>query len=143
MEKTLAAHYGCIRAAHAAANPAREPKTPAEPDGMLDVRGRPRRVVTTIRERHRAVQALLVASTLLSSLLLYAGFHLPLHFSTHALLTNTADMIRLILRDKAVHGYCSGYKYQRGLEKLDAAGQEEMRTIAYDLLEELYQLELQ
>ncbi|MFI7351588.1 class 1b ribonucleoside-diphosphate reductase subunit beta [Streptomyces sp. NPDC049936] len=84
-----------------------------------------------------------VASTLLSSLLLYAGFYLPLHFSTHALLTNTADMIRLILRDKAVHGYYSGYKYQRGLEKLDAAGQEEMRAFTYDLLEELYQLELQ
>ena len=57
-----------------------------------------------------------VASTLLSSLLLYAGFYLPLHFSVHATLTNTADMIRLILRDKAVHGYYSGYKYQRGLE---------------------------
>lgn len=84
-----------------------------------------------------------VASTLLSSLLLYAGFYLPLHFSTHALLTNTADMIRLILRDKAVHGYYSGYKYQRGLERLDAAGQEEMRAFTYDLLEELYQLELQ
>ena len=57
-----------------------------------------------------------VSSTLLSSLLLYAGFYLPLHFSVHATLTNTADMIRLILRDKAVHGYYSGYKYQRGLE---------------------------
>ncbi|WP_446696926.1 ribonucleotide-diphosphate reductase subunit beta [Streptomyces thermocoprophilus] len=84
-----------------------------------------------------------VASTLLSSLLLYAGFYLPLHFSTHALLTNTADMIRLILRDKAVHGYYSGYKYQRGLEKLTAAGQEEMRDFTYGLLEELYELELQ
>lgn len=45
-----------------------------------------------------------VSSTLLSSLLLYAGFYLPLHFSVRATLTNTADMIRLILRDKAVHG---------------------------------------
>ncbi|MFE3943812.1 class 1b ribonucleoside-diphosphate reductase subunit beta [Streptomyces sp. NPDC059118] len=84
-----------------------------------------------------------VASTLLSSLLLYAGFYLPLHFSTHALLTNTADMIRLILRDKAVHGYYSGYKYQRGLEKRTAAEQKEMRAFTYELLEELYRLELQ
>ncbi len=83
-----------------------------------------------------------VASTLLSSLLLYAGFYLPLHFSTHALLTNTADMTRLILRDKAVHGHYSGYKYQRGLEKLPPAGQEAMRTSTYELLEELYELEL-
>lgn len=84
-----------------------------------------------------------VSSTLLSSLLLYAGFYLPLHFSVHATLTNTADMVRLILRDKAVHGYYSGYKYQRGLEKRSHREQEEMRKFTYELLEELYELELQ
>lgn len=81
-----------------------------------------------------------VASTLLSSLLLYAGFYLPLHFSVRAKLMNTADMIRLILRDKAVHGYYSGYKYQRGLEQTNR--QEEMKDFAFNLLEELYELEL-
>lgn len=84
-----------------------------------------------------------VSSTLLSSLLLYAGFYLPLHFSVRATLTNTADMIRLILRDKAVHGYYSGYKYQRGLETYGTAKQEEMHDFTYALLEELYDLELQ
>jgi ribonucleoside-diphosphate reductase beta chain len=84
-----------------------------------------------------------VASTLLSSLLLYAGFYLPLHFSCHATLTNTADMIRLILRDKAVHGYYSGYKYQRGLENRAPAEQAAMREFTDDLLTELYDLELQ
>ncbi|WP_431985404.1 class 1b ribonucleoside-diphosphate reductase subunit beta [Streptomyces qinglanensis] len=83
-----------------------------------------------------------VAATLLSSLLLYAGFYLPLHFSCHAMLTNTADMIRLILRDKAVHGYYSGYKYQRGLEKRTAAERAEMREFTFAFLEELYELEL-
>lgn len=81
-----------------------------------------------------------VASTLLSSLLLYAGFYLPLHFSVRAKLMNTADMIRLILRDKAVHGYYSGYKYQRGLEQTDR--QEEMKDFTFNLLEDLYELEL-
>lgn len=83
-----------------------------------------------------------VSSTLLSSLLLYAGFYLPLHFSGRATLTNTADMIRLILRDKAVHGYYSGYKYQRGVEVRSAAEQTHMRDFTYELLEELYELEL-
>ena len=83
-----------------------------------------------------------VASTLLSSLLLYAGFYLPLYFSVHATLTNTADMIRLILRDKAVHGYYSGYKYQRALQTLTGPGREEMRDFTFALLEELYELEL-
>ncbi|WP_341856824.1 class 1b ribonucleoside-diphosphate reductase subunit beta [Brachybacterium sp. GPGPB12] len=82
-----------------------------------------------------------VSSTLLSSLLLYAGFYLPPHFSVHATLTNTADMIRLILRDKAVHGYYSGYKYQRGLEA-HPNRRDEMKEFTYTLLEELYDLEL-
>ena len=84
-----------------------------------------------------------VSSTLLSSLLLYAGFYLPLHFSVRATLTNTADMIRLILRDKAVHGYYSGYKYQRGLEAYGPETRAEMEEFTYGLLEELYELELQ
>ena len=83
-----------------------------------------------------------VASTLLSSLLLYAGFYLPLHFACHARLTNTADMVRLILRDKAVHGYYSGHKYQRGLEVHPQAEQDAMRAFTYELLDELYELEL-
>ncbi len=82
-----------------------------------------------------------VATVMLSSLLLYAGFYLPLHFSTHALLTNTADMIRLILRDKAVHGYYSGYKYQRGLDKYPER-RDEMHEFTETLLDELYHLEL-
>ena len=83
-----------------------------------------------------------VSSTLLSSLLLYAGFYLPLHFSVRATLTNPADMIRLILRDKAVHGYYSGYKYQRGLEA-HPDRRDEMEGITYALLDEHYQLELE
>lgn len=83
-----------------------------------------------------------VSSTLLSSLLLYAGFYLPLHFAARATLTNTADMVRLILRDKAIHGYYSGYKYQRGLEAASAARQEEMYEFTHTLLQELYDLEL-
>ena len=43
-----------------------------------------------------------VASTLLESFLFYSGFYLPMYFSAHAKLTNTADVIRLIIRDEAV-----------------------------------------
>ncbi len=56
-----------------------------------------------------------VASTLLESFLFYSGFYLPMYWSSRAKLTNTADMIRLIIRDEAVHGYYIGYKYQKGL----------------------------
>ena len=45
-----------------------------------------------------------VASTLLESFLFYSGFYLPMYWSSRAKLTNTADLVRLIIRDEAVHG---------------------------------------
>ncbi|KQB84972.1 class 1b ribonucleoside-diphosphate reductase subunit beta [Corynebacterium oculi] len=80
------------------------------------------------------------SATVLSSLLLYAGFYLPLWFSTRAVMLNTADMIRLILRDKAVHGYYSGYKYQRGLDA-HPQRREEMRDFTHNLVADLLALE--
>ena len=59
-----------------------------------------------------------VASTLLESFLFYSGFYLPMYWSSRAKLTNTADLIRLIIRDEAVHGYYIGYKFQKGLERV-------------------------
>lgn len=68
-----------------------------------------------------------VASTLLESFLFYSGFYLPMYWSSRAKLTNTADMIRLIIRDEAVHGYYIGYKFQRGLERVDEAKRAEIK----------------
>ena len=56
-----------------------------------------------------------VASTLLESFLFYSGFYLPMYFSAHAKLTNTADVIRLIIRDEAVHGITSDTNIKKGL----------------------------
>jgi len=84
-----------------------------------------------------------VASTLLESFLFYSGFYLPMYFSSHAKLTNTADVIRLIIRDEAVHGYYIGYKYQKGLEKVSDVKREEMREYTYELLNELYDNEVE
>lgn len=79
-----------------------------------------------------------VASTLLESFLFYSGFYTPMYWSAHAKLTNTADIIRLIIRDEAVHGYYIGYKYQQGLAKLSAAQQEEQKDYTFSLLMDLY-----
>lgn len=79
-----------------------------------------------------------VASTLLESFLFYSGFYWPLYLSSRSKLTNTADMIRLIIRDEAVHGYYIGYKYQLALAEQPQERQEELRTYAYDLLMELF-----
>jgi ribonucleoside-diphosphate reductase beta chain len=83
-----------------------------------------------------------VASTLLESFLFYSGFYLPLYWSSHAKLTNTADLIRLIIKDEAVHGYYIGYKFQRGLELETAERRQELQDYTFDLLHELYENEL-
>lgn len=59
-----------------------------------------------------------IASVFTESFLFYSGFWLPMYWSSRGKLTNTADLIRLIIRDEAVHGYYIGYKYQKGLEKV-------------------------
>ncbi|KAA6487664.1 class 1b ribonucleoside-diphosphate reductase subunit beta [Agrobacterium rhizogenes] len=79
-----------------------------------------------------------IASVFLESFLFYSGFYLPMYWSSRAKLTNTADMIRLIIRDEAVHGYYIGYKFQRGLERLSEEGRQEIKDFAFDLLLELY-----
>ena len=82
-----------------------------------------------------------IASVFLESFLFYSGFYLPMYWSSRAKLTNTADLIRLIIRDEAVHGYYIGYKFQRGTEKLSHAEREELKAYAFGLLFELYEIE--
>lgn len=84
-----------------------------------------------------------VASTLLESFLFYSGFYLPMHWSSRAKLTNTADLIRLIIRDEAVHGYYIGYKFQKGLETVDQAKRDDLKDYTFSLLYELYDNEVQ
>ncbi|KAA0024146.1 class 1b ribonucleoside-diphosphate reductase subunit beta [Antrihabitans cavernicola] len=84
-----------------------------------------------------------IASTLLESFLFYSGFYLPMYWSSRAKLTNTADLIRLIIRDEAVHGYYIGYKYQKGLEQLTVAEKDDLKNYTFDLLFELYDNEVE
>ncbi|ATI40917.1 class 1b ribonucleoside-diphosphate reductase subunit beta [Pacificitalea manganoxidans] len=82
-----------------------------------------------------------IASVFLESFLFYSGFYLPMHWSSRARLTNTADLIRLIIRDEAVHGYYIGYKFQRGMERLSEAERAELKDFAFSLMFELYEIE--
>lgn len=79
-----------------------------------------------------------VASVMLESFLFYSGFYAPMYWSAHAKLTNTADLIRLIIRDEAVHGYYIGYKFQVAMAKASQERREEIKDWTYELLDELY-----
>ncbi|WP_018633360.1 class 1b ribonucleoside-diphosphate reductase subunit beta [Neomegalonema perideroedes] len=82
-----------------------------------------------------------VASVFLESFLFYSGFYLPMWWSSRAKLTNTADLIRLIIRDEAVHGYYIGYKFQKAVERLSEEKRKEIKDFAFSLLFELQEIE--
>ena len=84
-----------------------------------------------------------VASVFLESFLFYSGFYLPMHWSSRAKLTNTADLIRLIIRDEAIHGYYIGYKFQQAFKTLNAEQQKQVKDDAFALMFSLYELENQ
>ena len=82
-----------------------------------------------------------VASTMLESFLFYSGFYAPMYWSSHAKLTNTADLIRLIIRDEAVHGYYIGYKYQLACREATEERRQELKDYTISLLLDLYENE--
>ncbi|PQQ24341.1 class 1b ribonucleoside-diphosphate reductase subunit beta [Photorhabdus hindustanensis] len=83
-----------------------------------------------------------VASVFLESFLFYSGFYLPMYWSSRGILTNTADLIRLIIRDEAIHGYYIGYKFQQSLNKHSTLEQKEIKEFTFSLLLELYENEI-
>ncbi|MBJ3816065.1 class 1b ribonucleoside-diphosphate reductase subunit beta [Shimwellia pseudoproteus] len=84
-----------------------------------------------------------IASVFLESFLFYSGFWLPMYWSSRGKLTNTADLIRLIIRDEAIHGYYLGYKFQKGLTAASKERRDELQQFAFDLLMTLYENELE
>lgn len=84
-----------------------------------------------------------VASVLLESFLFYSGFYLPLRLSGVSKLPNTADIIRLIVRDESVHGYYIGYKAQQSINNLTEEEKLELQDDTIDLLMELYDNEVE
>lgn len=81
-------------------------------------------------------ECMMIASVMLESFLFYSGFYLPLRMASLGKITNAADIIRLIIRDEAIHGYYIGYKYQQLLRNdkaKHAANQERIVELLLDL----------
>lgn len=82
-----------------------------------------------------------VASVFLESFMFYSGFYLPMYWSSRAKLTNTADLIRLIIRDESIHGYYIGLKFQQLFDKMSEAEQNIVKSWAYEFLMTIYDIE--
>lgn len=103
--------------------------------------------ISTIRKHYDGHNPYMkkVASVFLESFMFYSGFYLALKFSAapRKALTNTSDLIKLIIRDEGIHGYYIGYKFQRAIENLPEASKQTIKEQTYDLLLELYDIELE
>ncbi|MGW7310807.1 transposase [Streptomyces sp. NPDC054835] len=122
VEKTVTGHYGCIRAAHAAVHQPGKTQPPTEPDEMLDVRGRPRRIVATIRERHQAVHELLAQGRSLR------GISRDLHLDYYSVrrYARTANVNELLVKVTQRRTLLDDYKpyiYQRFVQGCRNASQ--------------------
>lgn len=98
-----------------------------------------------IRDYYREDDALKkkASSVMLESFLFYSGFFLPMKWASMGKLTNTADIIRLIIRDEAVHGYYIGYKAQQALRQATEAERQDHKDFTFDLLYSLYENEVE
>lgn len=83
-----------------------------------------------------------IASVFLESFLFYSGFYLPLYLSSRGKLPNTADIIRLIIRDEAIHGYYIGYKFQTMARKYHVPVKS-YEDYAHKLMQKLMPLEIE
>lgn len=84
----------------------------------------------------------MVASVYLESFLFYSGFYYPLYFYGQGKLMQSGEIINLILRDEAIHGVYVGLLAQEIYNK-QTEEKAELRGFAIDLLNELYENELE
>ena len=84
----------------------------------------------------------MAASVMLESFMFYSGFYLPMYWASKAKLPNTADVIRLIIRDEAIHGYYIGYKFQKLFAELHHNTVQSCKEYAHELLMSLYEVEI-
>lgn len=82
------------------------------------------------------------ASVLLESFLFYSGFYTPLRFLGESKMANTAEIIKLIIRDESVHGTYIGYKFRLGLNELSENEQDTLTDWIYELANDLFENEI-
>lgn len=97
-----------------------------------------------VSERYLGFDPLMkkAASVALESMLFYSGFYMPMYWVSRAKLTNTADAIKLIIADEAIHGHYIGYKFQVAYAKLETLQKLKVYSQVTKLFEELYENEI-
>ncbi|MGL4523647.1 MAG: class 1b ribonucleoside-diphosphate reductase subunit beta [Bacilli bacterium] len=83
----------------------------------------------------------LVGSVCLESFLFYSGFFYPLFLAGQGKMTNSGEIINLIIRDESIHGLFIGLIAQDTFKQFTAEEQEELRSWSTELFETLMENE--
>lgn len=94
-------------------------------------------VSPTQKERYMAM----VASVFLEGFLFYSGFYYPLYLAGKGKLTHSGEVIKLILRDEAIHQLYTGTVAQQLFANFSPSEQAEIKKEVNELLIELYEKE--
>jgi ribonucleoside-diphosphate reductase beta chain len=84
----------------------------------------------------------LVASVFLESFLFYSGFFFPLYLAGQGKMIHSAEIIYAILKDESIHGVLVGIEAQNAYSELNEEDQVEVETEVYNLLNELFSIEV-
>ena len=91
---------------------------------------------------NKSLYKAMVMSVFLESFLFYSGFFYPLYLAGAGKLTASGEIINLIIRDESIHGVYVGLLAQEVFAALDDADKKEVEKIAYDYVDELFELEV-
>jgi ribonucleoside-diphosphate reductase beta chain len=83
----------------------------------------------------------MAASVMLESFLFYSGFYYPLYLAGQGKMTNSGEIIDLILRDESIHGLYVGLLAQEVYGGLDRDEQADAQEQVHRLLDALYRME--
>lgn len=84
----------------------------------------------------------MVASVFLESFLFYSGFFFPLYLAGQGKMIHSAEIIYAIIKDESIHGVLVGFEAQNLYEELTVTEQQEVETEVYNLLNELFSIEV-
>ena len=95
--------------------------------------------IITLKDLYLAM----VASVYLESFLFYSSFFYPLYLAGQGKMTDSGDIINLILRDESIHGLYIGVLAQEIYNELTIEEKNEVDVEIYQMLDELYANEVE
>lgn len=85
----------------------------------------------------------MVASVQLESYLFYSGFFYPLYLSGQGKMTNSGEIIELIIRDESIHGVYTGLLAQEIYNEQSEEIKKELKDFTVNLMLKLYDNEIE